>query len=147
MSWSYETLTRKLTSILTTHGKDVYLRRRCRSCSQSGERSKYDPTCTVCGGKGYVQTIERHTMRKQIVGTQFSWPDSLRVFGAGVILEEGTYFYCLGSVHPVYGDLIYDFNEATSSWECFEINKALERRYDHRVLFYTCAANLKESMS
>lgn len=142
--WKYPALQKKFKDILTEYGQDVYLRRRCTSCSQSGPYAKYDNNCTVCGGTGYHQKLEKYTMRKMVVGTQYSFLKSMGIFASGVILEEGCYFFCEGSVAPKVGDIIYDFNYATSTWTPYEINKALERRYDKRIIFYNCAVRIRE---
>jgi hypothetical protein len=93
---------------------------------------------------GYDSGLERYTMRKMIVGNQYSYSASMGLFSSGFILDEGCYFFCQPEVAPKYGDLIYDFNNATCGWECYEVSKVLERRYDNRVLFYTCACRIKE---
>jgi hypothetical protein len=142
--WRYPALQRRFKEILVEHGQDVYLRRRCTSCSQTGPYAKYDDLCEVCGGTGYAQTLEKFTMRKMIVGTQYSFFKAMGIFASGVILDEGCYFFCEGNVNPKYGDLIYDFDYATNTWIPYEINKVLERRYDKRVLFYNCAVRLRE---
>jgi len=144
MAWNYYTLQRKFRDILIAHGQNVYLRRRCTSCSQTGIAAKYDDDCEVCGGTGYAQRLEGYTMRKMIVGTQFSFPTALAREAPGVILDEGSYFFCEPEVAPKYGDIIYDLNNATAQWEPYEINKVLERRWDNRVLFYNCACKIKE---
>jgi hypothetical protein len=143
---SYERLNKKFHNILKTHGKDVYLRRRCL-CDQSGPNQTYSDSCPECGGTGFVQTIERHTMRMQLIGTQTAYISAMGLFDTGIVLGEGNYFYCLGSVLPKYGDLIYDFAPSENRYRCYQIEKALERRFDDRILFYTCACNLKEEHS
>lgn len=144
MSLSYQNLKTRFHKIMIDHGKDVFLRRRCSSCSQTGAYAKFPDDCEECGGVGYVQTLERYTMRKQIVGTQGSWPNTLHVFPTGVILGEGCYFFCEAEVLPKYGDLIYDQDSSTNEWTVYEVNKALERRYDSRVLFWNLACDIRE---
>lgn len=147
MSWSYPNLQKKFKSILIEHGQDVLLRRRCISCSQSSPNARYDDTCRVCGGTGYHQTLERYTMRKQIVGTDNSFPNTAELTNTGMKLQEGTYFFCEGAVKPKYGDLIYDWNNATDQFDVYEISKVLERRYgSQQVLFFTCASEIKVNL-
>ena len=144
MSYTFNSLSKKVKYILTKYGQDAYLRRRCTYCSQEGDRGKYSDDCEYCGGTGYVQVLQRYTMRKMVVGNQFSFPNALGIKGMGVVISEGTYFFCEGNVNPRYGDIIYDWNNATQEWEIYEINKVLERRYDNRVLFYNCACQIRE---
>lgn len=144
MNYTYYTLQRKFRDILMNHGQNVYLRRRCAECSQGGINAKYDDDCEICGGTGYHQKLEGYTMRKMIVGTQFSFPSAMGREAFGIVLDEGSYFFCDVNVSPKYGDLIYDLNNSTQQWEAYEINKVLERRFDDRVLFYNCACEIKE---
>jgi hypothetical protein len=83
-------------------------------------------------------------MRKMVVGTQSSMPVSLGQFPSGMIVGEGCYFFCESTVMPKYGDIIYDFNNATLEWEAFDVKKVIERRYDNRVLFFTCACEIRD---
>jgi RecJ-like exonuclease len=144
MASTYQAIVTRFKEILVEHGQDTYLRRRCTSCSQTGSRAKFDKNCIVCSGTGFKTTLERYTMRKMVVGNQWSFAASLGVEGSGVILAEGTYFFAEANVNPKYGDLVYDFDNATHLWECFEVSKALERRWDNRVVFYSLACRLKE---
>jgi hypothetical protein len=144
MAWTFAALQAKFKSILTLHGQNTYLRRRCISCSQTGKDADYQDDCIVCGGTGFAQKLEGYTMRKMIVGTQSSLPVSLERFPTGMIIGEGCYFFCENTVNPRYGDIIYDFNNATLEWDSFDIKKVIERRYDSRVLFYTCACEARE---
>lgn len=144
MALSYTYLVNKFRSILIEYGKDVYLRRRCISCTQSGDRAKYDDNCTVCGGTGFHQVAQRYTMRKMIVGSNFSFPTAMGIFASGVIFQEGTYFYCEASVLPKTGDIIYDWCEATASYDSYIIEKAIAHNYDSRVLYYTCSGEIRE---
>lgn len=143
---SFGYLHNRFDKILRTHGKNVYLRRRC-TCEQTGPLSKPSRDCPDCGGTGFVQRLEKHTMREQIVGNQYSFVTSMGLFDKGVILSEGIYFFCKGEVHPKYGDLIYDYVPSEQRYRCYQIEKALERRYDRRVLFYTCACEIREEHS
>lgn len=146
MALTYNNIALKVRNILTTHGQDVYFRRRCAQCTQSGERVKYDKDCVYCHGFGYVQELERHTMRKQIVGSMMGYPSSTMPMEMGMLQSESTYFFCLPDVRPKIGDLIYDFNNGTLEYDCYEIKKAMERRYDSRVVYWTCATEIKESI-
>jgi RecJ-like exonuclease len=147
MSWTFETLQANFKRILFKHGQNAYLRRRCVSCSQTGPYAHYDDNCPVCGGTGYSQTLELYTMRKMIVGTQTGFVTSEVFSKTGPKLDQGTYFFCEGSVNPKFGDLIYDQNAGTGKMECYEINDALDRRYDYRVLFWNCACQIRPDLT
>ena len=116
-------------------------------CAQTGPRSKYSDVCPYCGGLGFKQELERHTMRQQLVGSQAAFIGTMGLGEAGVVLGEGIYFFCRGEVLPKYGDLIYDFAPSEQRYRCYQIEKALERRYDSRILFFTCACQLREEHS
>lgn len=144
MAWTFPAIKQRFKEIITNHGQDVYLRRRCVSCAQTGPYAKYDPSCSACGGTGYNKTLERYTMRRMIIGNQYSFAKSMGKFPQGIILDEGDYFFCEAEVAPKYGDLLYDFDYALNKWLPYEINKVLPRRWDNRVLFYNCAVSLRE---
>jgi len=146
MAWTYPALQAKFRDILTKHGQNAYLRRRCTSCVQSGPFMDYDDNCSNCGGTGYKQIVERYTMRKWIIGAQNSFPQSMQMTEVGPKIDEGTYFFCEYDVNPREGDLIYDWNNSTQSFDVYEIGKVLERRWDNRVLFYACTGEIKVAL-
>jgi hypothetical protein len=144
MAWSYPAVKSRFREILVQHGQDIYLRRRCTSCTQTGPYAKYDDNCVVCAGTGYEQTLERYTMRRMVIGNQYSYAKSMGKFPQGIIVDEGDYFFCEESVQPKHGDIIYDFDYALNRWIPFEINKVLPRRWDNRIVFYNCAVSIRE---
>lgn len=144
MSYTYSRVGSKFRDMLRNHGQDLFLRRRCTNCSQSGSHAKYDDDCTYCHGTGYVATLEKHTMRKMIVGTQWSYTTSMGIKGMGVVLAEGCYFFCLPEVKPRHGDIIYDWNNSTDSWERYIVSKVMERRWDDRNVYLTLSCELQE---
>jgi hypothetical protein len=106
----------------------------------------YDDNCLVCHGTGYKQVLERYTMRKWIVGAQSSFAVSMGMTDVGPKLDEGTYFFMESEVSPKEGDLIYDWDDATQSFDVYEVNKPIERRYDNRILFYVAAGEIKVAL-
>jgi hypothetical protein len=146
MAWTKPALEKKFKQILTKYGQNVYLRRRCISCSQSAPYADYDDNCPVCSGKGFNQVLERYTMRKMVVGSQSAFPAGMQMTDTGPKLDEGVYFFCEAEVKPKVGDLIYDLNNATQEQEAYQINKVLERRYNDSVLFYNCAGEIKKDI-
>jgi hypothetical protein len=146
MAWTFPALEVKFRNILIKYGQNAYLRRRCITCRQSTPNADYSDNCPVCHGKGYSQTVEHYTMRKQVIGSVNSFPSGMGMTDVGPKLDEGTYFFCEPEVGPRYGDLIYDWNNATLEFDVYEISKVLERRYDNRVLFYTCATEIREAL-